>query len=184
MCTNVGVAAREDERQGDQAAGTAGLAGGNERATKKEAQMGLSDRLSELAKRAKEAEDRSRAAAGEATEQLRSDVERASAEARKQADELAQRKATAQTQASDRWQQVRNDWAKHVASVRANVKSMEAQDNAGMAKFDAEVAMTDANDAIDFALNTVEEAEYEVLNAILAQEDAEVAAAKAAAMRA
>src|SRR4029077_19647534 len=86
--------------------------------------MALSDRLTELAKRAKEAEDRSRAAANEAREALRSDVERASASARKQADELAQRSASAEAKASDWWGQVQNDWAKHVATVRDNIDAI------------------------------------------------------------
>ena len=40
--------------------------------------MALSDRLAELANRTKEAEDRSRAAASEARDELRSTVEQAS----------------------------------------------------------------------------------------------------------
>ena len=92
--------------------------------------MALSDRLTELAKRAKEAEDRSRAAANEAREALRSDVERASASARKQADELAQRSASAEAKASDWWGQVQNDWAKHVATVRDNIDAIQAGQDA------------------------------------------------------
>lgn len=139
--------------------------------------MALSDRLTELAKRAKEAEDRSRAAANEAREQLRSEVEGASASARKQADELAQRGATAQVKASDWWGQVQNDWAKHVATVRDNLKSFKAEQDADAAQLDADLATADANAAVDFALSAVEEAEYTVLAATLAQMDAAAAAA-------
>jgi hypothetical protein len=113
--------------------------------------MALSDRLTELAKRAKEADDRSRAAANEAREQLRSEVERASESARKQADELAQRSAAAQAKASDWWGQVQNDWAKHVATVRDNLKSFKAEQDSDMAQVDADLATADANAPVDFA---------------------------------
>src|SRR6266511_1178235 len=83
--------------------------------------MALSDLLTELARRAKEAEDRGRAAANEAKEDLRSEVELASKEARQKADDLAQRTEVAKAQASNWWSQVQTDWARHVATVRDNV---------------------------------------------------------------
>ena len=92
--------------------------------------MALSDRLAELAKRTKEAEDRSRAAASEARDDLRSTVEQASESAQKKADELAQRADAAEARASDWWGQIQSDWARHVTAIREDFAGKKAEHEA------------------------------------------------------
>ena len=65
--------------------------------------MALSDMLSELAQRAREAEDRARSASTEAKDKVRQRADEASVSAHQKADELKQRSDAAQQQASDRW---------------------------------------------------------------------------------
>jgi vacuolar-type H+-ATPase subunit H len=76
--------------------------------------MALSDSLSELAHRAKEAEDRARAASAEAKDKVRQRADEASDSARQKADELKQRSDAARQGTSDRWDEVHRNWAKHV----------------------------------------------------------------------
>jgi hypothetical protein len=61
-------------------------------------------------------------------------------------------------------------------TVRDNLKSLKAEQDADMAQVDADLATTDADAAVDFALSAVEEAEYGVLAATLSQMDADAAA--------
>lgn len=135
--------------------------------------VALSDRLTELAQRAKQAEDRAHAAASEAKDDLRSDVEQASESARKTADALAQRSDAAQARASDWWGQVRSDWAEHVATVRDNLAAKKTEHDVKRSQREADDAAADADYAVDFALSAVEEAEYAVLEATLAQVEAD-----------
>ncbi len=134
--------------------------------------MALSDRLTQLAARAKEAETRANAAKTEAKEDLRSDVEYVSDATRKWATELAQRSEAAEIQASDWWGQVQSDWSTHVATVRDHFATMRAEHDAERAQARADLAAADADAAIDFAMGAVEEAEYSVLEAILAEKEA------------
>ena len=83
--------------------------------------MALSDLLTTLAQRAKEAEDRARSATNEAKADLQAQVDRAAQDARATADELTKRADAAAEEASGWWTQVQSDWSKHVATVRENV---------------------------------------------------------------
>jgi hypothetical protein len=143
--------------------------------SRKEMTVALSDRLAELAKRTKEAEDRSRVAASEARDELRSTVEQASESAQKKADELAQRADAAEARASDWWGEIQSDWARHVTAIREDFAAKKAEHEAKRSKVEADLAADDAASAIDFAFAAVEEAEYAVLEATLAQMEADEA---------
>jgi hypothetical protein len=135
--------------------------------------MALSDRLGNLAQQAKEAEDKARRAADEAKSDLRSRVDHASELASRSAEKLAAQKAEGEARVSQRWAQVQSDWAAHVAKAREGMASKKAAADAKGAKIQADLAEADAGMAIDFAFAALEEAEYAVLDAILARKEAD-----------
>jgi hypothetical protein len=94
------------------------------------------------------------------------------------ADELKQRSDATRNEASDRWSQVHADWARHVDAVQAKFAAKKAEQDKRWSQMDADLAAADAEDAIDFALAAVEEAESATLDAILAQMEADEVAAK------
>jgi len=140
--------------------------------------MALSDMLGELAQRAKEAEDRARAASAEAKDKVRVRVDEASDAARTKADELKQRSDASRNEASDHWRQVQADWAKHVEIAQSKFAAMKAEQDKAWSQMDADLAAADAEDAVRFALAAVEEAESATLDAILAQMEADEVASK------
>jgi hypothetical protein len=135
--------------------------------------MALSDLLGRLAQQAKEAEDKAKRAADEARDDLRSHVDQASAAASRSAEKLAATRKEGEVKASDWWAQVQSDWAAHVAKVREGMASKKAAADAQGAKIEADIAESDAEMAIDFASSALEEAEYAVLDAILARKEAD-----------
>jgi hypothetical protein len=139
--------------------------------------MALSDQLSKLAARAKEAEDRVAAAKTKARAQLEQDVQAARDAAGAEAEEL--RKAVeADTEAiSAWWTGVQKNWSDHISEIRRNIGEKRAAVDAKVAKREADHAEKDAAFAVDFALGAVEEAEYAVLYATLSRMDAEKMAA-------
>jgi hypothetical protein len=139
--------------------------------------MALSDLLTTLAQQAKEAEDRVRSAATEAKADLQANVERAADDARRTADELTNRADAAAEQASGWWAQVQSDWSKHIATVREDVAAKKKAIDMNDAQFAADLARADAQAAVNFASAAIDESEYAVLNAILAQKDADDIAA-------
>jgi hypothetical protein len=139
--------------------------------------MALSDQLTALAQRAKEAEDRARAAASEVRSDLQLHVDQASESARRKANELAERAQAGKAQTSEWWAEVQTDWASHVAKVRNSISAEKEAHDVKESQREADDAEADAEAAVDFASAAVEEAEYAVLDAILAQKDADEIAA-------
>src|SRR5262245_57385088 len=139
--------------------------------------MALSDLLTTLAQRAKEAEDRARSATTEARADLQAQVDRAAKDARSTADELTKQADAAAEDASGWWTQVQTDWSKHIATIRENVAAKTKAIDMNDAQFAADLASADAHAAVNFASSALDEAEYAVLNAILAQKDADDIAA-------
>ena len=137
--------------------------------------MALSDQLSDLAKRAKKAEDRTRAATTEAKEEVAARVKQASETAHRQADELTTKTEAGKAQASAWWVELRSDWAKHVAKVREGIATRKAAADAKEAQLEANIASADAEVAINIASDALDEAEYAVMDAILAQKEADEA---------
>jgi hypothetical protein len=142
------------------------------------AHMALSDMLSELAQRAREAEDRARSASTEAKDKVRQRADEASVSAHQKADELKQQSDAARQQASDRWGDVHKDWATHVDKVHAKFAEVKAKQDRAWSQMDADAAADDARAACSFALAAVEEAESATLDAILAQMEADDAASR------
>jgi hypothetical protein len=139
--------------------------------------MALSDQLTQLAARAKEAEDRAAAAKTKARAQLEQDVKTAREGAQDQADQLRKTAEANKGKISEWWDGVQKNWNDHIAMVRQNVDEKRAEHDVNVAQRDADNAEDDAAFAIDYAYGAIDEAEYAVLDATLARMDADSMAA-------
>jgi hypothetical protein len=105
-------------------------------------------------------------------------------DARKNADgraaELRAKAQDASDDAADHWHKIRTDWDQHVARSRKRVDEALAQLDVSAAVQDMEWAENDAIDAIDFASAAITEAEYAVLDAVRARQNAEALAGASA----
>ena len=137
----------------------------------------LSDELTKLAARAQEAETRATAARDEARADLEQEVESARTSASARADELRATAEERKGSISAWWEDVQKSWHKHVAEVRGQLETKKEQHDVRVAQRRAETADADAEFAIDFAYSAVVEAEYAVLDAVLARKEADELAA-------
>ena len=144
---------------------------------RKELDMALSDQLTKLAARAKEAEDHAAAAKSKARAQLEQDVKTARESAKSQADQLRKTAEANKGQISDWWDGVQKSWNDFIATARQNIDEKRAEHDQNVANRAADNAEDDAAFAIDYAYGAIEEAEYAVLDATLARMDAEALAA-------
>jgi vacuolar-type H+-ATPase subunit I/STV1 len=135
--------------------------------------MALSDQLTRLANRAKEAEDRAAAAQHKAKGDLQQDVDDARAVAETQAQGLSDAADASKANVSDWWQDVQRTWNEHIAAVRANIDDKKAEHDVDKAESRADDAEADALFAIDYAYAAIDEAEYAVLDATLARMEAD-----------
>jgi hypothetical protein len=143
--------------------------------------MAISDQLSKLAARTKVLEDRAAAARQEARTDLQHDV--AAAREASNANAVALGKAVDEDEAevSAWWTGVGRSWDEHIAQVRERVDQKKEQHDLKAARRDAEEATEYASYLLDYTYAAVEEAEYAVLDATLAQREAdELAAAQQA----
>lgn len=141
--------------------------------------MALSDELTKLAARAKETETRAAEARSKARADLEQDVASAREEAKAQGEELRKAAAEAQGEISDWWVDAQRSWEERIGAVREDIERKKAAHDVGKARRRAERAESDAVLAIDAAYWAVVEADYAVLDALLARMDADdVAAAK------
>jgi len=144
---------------------------------RKELDMALSDQLTKLAARAKEAEDHAAAAKSKARAQLERDVKTARESAKAQADQLRKTAEANKGQISDWWDGVQKSWNDFIARARQNIDEKRAEHDENVANRAADNAEDDAAFAIDYAYGAIEEAEYAVLDATLARMDADALAA-------
>jgi len=135
--------------------------------------MALSDQLTKLAARAKEAEDRAAAARTQAKAELELGVKNAGESAQAHADQLRKNAETDKGILSEWWYDMQRSWTQHVATVRKNVDEKRAEHDLNTAQRNADSAEEDAAFAIDYAYGAIEEAEYAVLDATLARMDAD-----------
>jgi hypothetical protein len=135
--------------------------------------MAVSDDLSKLTTRAKEAEGRAAAAREKAKADLEADRNNARAVGEQQAEGLRQQAEEGKGRISDRWADVQRSWDEAVAGVRADFESKKEEHDLHKAQRRAERAEDDARFAIDFAYSAIVEAEYAVLDAALAKKEAE-----------
>jgi hypothetical protein len=143
--------------------------------------MALSDELTKLAARAKEAETRTAAARDEARADLEGEVESARAAAQAQAEKLRQGAEEGKAKVSGWWTDVQKSWNAQVARVREDVESKKEKHDVHMAEVRADDAEGYASFAIDLAYSAVVEAEYASLDAVLARREADQQAAETGA---
>ena len=133
--------------------------------------MTLSDRLSDLASRAKEVQSRAAAAQSKAKADLETDVKEARDAAQAQADELRKRASEGKGKISAWWDNVQNSWHDHLAAVRQGAEDRKADHDLKSKQRAAERADEDAAFAVDYAFAAIEEAQYAVLDADLAHRE-------------
>ncbi|WP_217561895.1 hypothetical protein [Streptomyces sp. GbtcB6] len=134
----------------------------------------LSDQLSRLADRTKNVEDTATAAKAKNREQL--ETKKASLEASLDAAgaKADDAKARAQSQISD----LHDSVAKHFADRRAAIAEHKAERDLKRAERRADDAEQDAADAIALVFYVLDQAEYAVVDAVLARADADDLAAQ------
>jgi hypothetical protein len=143
--------------------------------------MALSEQLSKLAARTKELEDRATAARQEARADLQHDVEAARVASNANAEALSQSLDASEAEVSAWWTDMGRSWDQHIANVRQRVEEKKEQHDLKAAQRDADDATAYASYLIDYTYAAVDEAEYAVLDAVLAQREAdELAAAQQA----
>jgi len=133
----------------------------------------LADELTKLAARAQEAENRATAARGKAKADLEQDRDSARASAQAQAEKLHRKAEESRGNISAWWADVQKSWDAHAAELRDRVETKKAEHDVHVAQRRAENAEADAAFAIDFAYGAVVEAEYAVLDAVLARTEAD-----------
>ena len=142
--------------------------------------MALSDQLTKLAQRAKEAEEHAAAARDKTKADVENDREMAPATAQAQADRLHESADANRARISAWWHDVQRSWSQHVAAVKEDLTDRRAEHDLDRANKRAENAEGDAAFAIDYAVAAIDEAEYAVLDASLARMEAnELAGASA-----
>jgi len=139
--------------------------------------MALSDQLTTLSARAKEAEDRVAAAQNKARGELEKDVKSARESAKAQADQLSKTVENQKGKLSAWWARLQRSWEEHTAEVREHIDERRASHDLEAAKREADSAEEDASFAVDYAYAAIEEAEYAVLDARLARMNADELAA-------
>ena len=131
--------------------------------------MALSDQLSKLVAKAKEAEDRGAAAQSKAKADLEQDVKAARDSAQAYADQMRKNAEADKGAVSDWWTDLQRSWSDHVNTVRQRVDEKKAEHDLEAAERYAYSTEEDAAYAIDYTYGAIEEAEYAMLDAILAE---------------
>ena len=139
--------------------------------------MVVSDQLYTLAARAKQAEDHITAARTKTKAQLEADVQAAQESAKQRSQALRAKADEGKENISTAWNDVQRSFHEKIASAKLKVEIRKAEHDLKRAEKDAERAEHDAAFAIEFAYAAIEQAEYEVLDAILARAYADAIAA-------
>jgi hypothetical protein len=140
------------------------------------ATMTFTDDLDRLSARAKQAEDHVAAAAAQARDQLEQTVHQAQDDAQRGAADLRSKNEQAGKAATAWADGMQRSWSDHVAQARQRMETRKARFAADRAEGDAEDAEDYASFSLDLAYSAIEEAEYAVLDAVLARKDADAAA--------
>lgn len=135
--------------------------------------MALSDDLTKLADRAKEAEGHGAAAREKAKADVEADRDNARAVGEQQARALREMADERKGRISDWWNDVQATWNRGIGSLREDIESRKAEHDVGHARHKAERVEEDAKYAIDFAYSAIVEAEYAVLDAVLVRMEAD-----------
>jgi hypothetical protein len=135
--------------------------------------MAVSDELRRLANRAEEAEKTTAAARDKAKADLEQDRENSRAVAQQDAEHLREAADAGRGQISDRWNDIQRSWNEHIAQLQDKVETKKAEIDLDRAQKRADHAEADAAFAVDFAYGAIGEAEYAVLDAVVARKEAD-----------
>jgi len=136
----------------------------------------LSESLSELAAKAKAAEDAAAAAREEGREKLEARLADLRSSTERRQAQLEQVATEAKDSAAARWNEHRSAVNTHLERIRSDLDARKQTFDVKRAKWRAEGAEQDAAAAIGFAMFAIEQAEYAVLDAIIARDEADTAA--------
>jgi len=129
----------------------------------------LTAQFEKISDKAKAATYELKAAGRETRDQLETEVASARDRATAATDQLKRKADAARDDASSQWREIRDSWHAHVAKVRTRVQTAEDRLSAHQAERDADVAETYAYDAIEFALDAIDEAEVATMSALYAR---------------
>jgi hypothetical protein len=129
----------------------------------------LSAQFEKISDKAKAATYQLKAAAHETRDQLETDVTSARDRLSAATDQLKRKADAARDDASSQWREIRDSWHAHVAKARTRVQTAEDRLSAHQAERDADLAETYAYDAIEFALDAIDEAEVATMSALYAR---------------
>jgi vacuolar-type H+-ATPase subunit I/STV1 len=141
--------------------------------------MSGSDQLQALTDRAKQSETDIASAKTETQAQLQARVEKVRQSSKERTDAFKSAAGGARAKTSKRWDDVQQSWTGHVAQLRDHSDEAKAEHDVKKAEHRAERREDDALAAVDFAFAVFEEAEYAVLDALLAREEADALVASA-----
>jgi len=137
----------------------------------------LSEQLADLSARAKHAEDAVVAAQKEARDKVEARKEQARAAATAAAEKVNRDIKSAQDSATRNWSAVRAKIAADIDSLKVDVARKKHDLDAKRAQGNAELLEWEAGVAIDYAIASVEQAEWAVLDAIVGRAEAQQAKA-------
>ncbi|MDX6228396.1 MAG: hypothetical protein QOI76_1786 [Frankiales bacterium] len=133
----------------------------------------LSEQLSDLAARSKKTEDVVAAAQERNREKLQSQREKLKAAIADGNAQAQARAAAAETKRQQWWSDTRSSVDARFAAMRAEADHWRTGRDVKKAERHAEQAEQDAMDAIDWALFVLDQADYAVIDAVMARADAD-----------
>jgi hypothetical protein len=131
----------------------------------------------QIPERANTASQQLRNAATATKEQLDRELADARARAAADAGRLKAKADDASGNASSHWQEIRRKWQAHVAETRGRVDKAVDQMNTDSVVAEADLAEAYASDAIEFALDAIDEAQYAAMAAYSSRASAVAAGA-------
>jgi hypothetical protein len=131
----------------------------------------------QIPERANAASQQLRNAATATKEQLDRELADARARAAADAGRLKAKADDASGNASSHWQEIRRKWQAHVAETRGRVDKAVDQMNTDSVVAEADLAEAYASDAIEFALDAIDEAQYAAMAAYSSRASAVAAGA-------
>ena len=137
----------------------------------------LDQQIDKLTNRAKEAAAHVHASTSTTKDKLETQVSAARVAADKTTQELQAKAAGSRDDVSKRWTAIRQDWHDHIAQIQSKVDTQKQELDLDRAEHRAAWAEADALAAVDFAYLAIEDAEWAVLDAVLARAEADELAA-------
>jgi hypothetical protein len=133
----------------------------------------LSEQLTELSARAKQAEDSATAARTEDREAVQARVDQLQADASARGARVHADAAAAKDTVTGRWTALQTQVKTGIDGIKTDIDARKREVDAGRAERKAERAEDNATSAISFAQDAIDYAESAVLDAVIARSDAD-----------